>query len=69
MDSHGSSLTKIVYTYADLEDEVETCIMSFLSAVVKSWYLLELAEEHWLAEGYEAWYALDVPQDFRLQQQ
>jgi hypothetical protein len=51
--------------YAGLEDEVEICIMSFCSAVVKRGYPLESAHELWLAEGHAACYALDVLQDFR----
>ena len=59
----------MAYTYAaSLEDEVEICIMSFCGAVVKSGYPLESADERWLAEGHAACYALDVPQDLRVQQ-
>ena len=32
---------RVAYTYADLEDEVEICIMSLCGAVVKSGYPLE----------------------------
>ena len=56
------------YAYADLEDEIEICIMSFCSTVVKSGYPLASADAPWLAEGHEACYALDVPQALRLQQ-
>ena len=56
----------MAYTYAaGLEDEVEICIMSFCSAVVKRGYPLESADELWLAERHAACYALDVLQDFR----
>ena len=41
--------------------------MPFCSAVVKNGYPLESAEERWLADGYEACYALDMPQALRLQ--
>ncbi len=58
----------LAYAYAGLEDEIEICIMSFCRAIVKSEYLLESADEPWLAEGHAACYALDVPQDLRLQQ-
>ena len=37
----------IAYRYAGLEDEVEICIMSFCSAVVKSGYPLESAHVGW----------------------
>ena len=56
---------RIAYTSASLEDEVEICIMSFCSAVVKRGYPLESADELWLAERHAACYALDVLQDFR----
>ena len=52
-------------TYAGLEDEVEICIMSFCSAVVKRGYPLESADELWLAERHAACYARDVLQDLR----
>ena len=57
----------MAYTPGGLEDEVEIRIMSFYGAVVKSGYPLESADERWLAEGHEACYALDMPQDLRLQ--
>jgi hypothetical protein len=50
---------------ARLEDKVETCIMSFCGAVVKSGYPLESADECWLAEGHEVCYALGVLQASR----
>ena len=59
---------RIAYTYAGLEDEVEISIMSFCGAVVKSGYPLESADERWLAEGHEVCYALDVPQELRVEQ-
>jgi hypothetical protein len=58
----------IAYRYTSFEDEVGICIMSLGVAVVKSGYPLEAADERWLAEGHEACYALDVPQDLRVQQ-
>jgi hypothetical protein len=59
---------RIACTYADLEDEVEICIMSFCDAVVKSGYTLGSVDERWLAEGHEARYVLDVLQDLSVQQ-
>ena len=59
---------RVAYTYADLEDEVEICIMSLCGAVVKSEYPWSRLMERWLAEEQEACYALDVPQDYRIQQ-
>jgi hypothetical protein len=52
---------RMTYTYVGLEDEVETRIMSFCGAVVKSGYPLGSVDERWLAEGQAACYALDVP--------
>jgi hypothetical protein len=52
---------RVALTYADLEVEVEICIMSFCGAVVKSGYPLEWVDQRWLAGGHKACYALDVP--------
>ena len=53
---------RVAYTYADLEDEVEICIMSLCGAVVKSEYPWSRLMERWLAEEQEVCYVFDVPQ-------
>jgi hypothetical protein len=59
---------RVAYTDACLEVEVEICIMSFCDDVFKGVYPLDLVDERWLAEEPEACYALDVPEDLRVQQ-